>query len=238
MVAGALSYRQHRPRGRSELRHQDDDRHGRAARRLGGGDAAPGHRPDREEAARSSTRSTTPARSPVPAQAIVYVDLLRHRRGAEVAPRSGSEVRNMMADIRAEFPAGIRGLPVQRRFRRRLRQHLRLHRRRLHPARAARLCRGGAHARCRRWTMPARSRLSARAGPGRLSRILDRPAGRARAGPGRRCCATLAAQNAIAALRRDRGRRRTGAGPGRRPVRHRAEPGGREPARRATVSSA
>ena len=93
--------------------------------------------------------------------------------------------------------AGRRGRArLQRRFRRHLRHHLRLHRRRLHPSRAARLCRGHPLAACCRCRTSRRSRSSAR----RTSRSSSssRPSELAGLGIDRAALiAALQAQNAV-----------------------------------------
>ena len=217
-----MAYLIDRPRGRSELRDQDDDHLGRAARRLGRGHAEPGHRPDREEARRPRPSSTSPARSRGRAGRSSMSTCCR-RPGPRDLPRIWQRVRNMMADIRPDFPAEFAGFSVQRRFRRRVRQSLCLHRRRLHPARAARLCRdsaarGPGAARCRQGRDLRHPRR------GRLSGVLDHQARGAGAEPAGRCTATLAAQNAILPSGDHRRRARAGAGTGRRPVFGRAKP--------------
>ena len=67
---------------------------------------------------------------------------------AATCPPTWVQVRNMINDIRGQFPEGVVGPVLQRPLRRRLRQHLRLHRRRTDPAPAARLCRGRRAPRC------------------------------------------------------------------------------------------
>ena len=63
-------------------------------------------------------------------QTIVFVNLLPTTKAQDVAP-TWAHVRNMIADIQAtSFPPAWSGAVLQRPFRRRLRQYLRLHRRR------------------------------------------------------------------------------------------------------------
>ena len=140
VLAGALSSSA-RPRGRSRLHHQDHDRAGELARRHGGRDDQPGHRPHRTQAA--GTRSARfhqelharPARRRSSSTS-------RMRRPAARSGRSGCDVRNKINDIKAR-PADERaGSVLQRPVRRRVRQHLRLHRRWVLLPAAPRLCRG------------------------------------------------------------------------------------------------
>ena len=94
-------------------------------------------------------------------------------------------------------PAARRGRAVlQRPLRRRVRDHLRVHRRRLHATRAARPCRAGplrAAQRARR----IEDRDHRRAGRGDLRRVLDAAAGEPRASTARRCWPHCSTQNDV-----------------------------------------
>ena len=76
-----------------------------------------------------------------PGSATIFVDLLGSVTGAEV-PAVWQRVRNDVNDVWHTLPRGVVGPGFNDRVRRRLRYHLRLHRRRLQPARAARPGRG------------------------------------------------------------------------------------------------
>ena len=136
LLAGSFLLPPAWPRGRSELHHQDHGDPGQWPGASAAGDDAAGHRPDREEARRAG---------------IARLHQERHRRrpdhglrlSAATPPRRATSrptwarVRNMIADIKGDFPqASSAGL--QRSFRRRVRQYLRLHRRRTDPAAVAR----------------------------------------------------------------------------------------------------
>ena len=77
----------------------------------------------------------------VAGQTTVFVYLRDTTKAADVAP-TWARVRNMIADIKGDFPQGVDRAGLQRPLRRRLRQHLRLHQRRPEPAAVARSGRG------------------------------------------------------------------------------------------------
>ena len=184
VAAGLFSYYQARPQRGPRLRHQDDGRSGRLARRDDRRDAEAGDRAARAQAAGDAAARLHPQLSPAPGVTTIFVNLKGSATAKEV-PDIWYHVRKSIGDIRPTLPAGVDRARLQRRFRRHVRHHLRLHRRRLQPARVARLRRG------RPLEAPARAgrledRDSRRAGRADLRRILDPGARQSRARPRRR----------------------------------------------------
>ena len=74
----------------------------------------------------------------VAGQTTVFVYLRDSTKARDVKP-TWVRVRNMIADIKGDFPQGVVGPEFNDQLRRRVRQHLRIHRRRPEPAPVARL---------------------------------------------------------------------------------------------------
>ena len=91
----------------------------------------------------------------------IFVNLQGDTTAREVAD-IWYHVRKSIGDIRHTLPAGDRWTGLQRRFRRYLRHHLRLHGRRFHPPRTSRSCRGCPLASCSKSPTFRRSRFWAR----------------------------------------------------------------------------
>ena len=79
-------------------------------------------------------------------QTTIFVNL-KDDTPAHRVPAIWVQVRNKVNDIRGDLPSSVQGVNLQRPVRRRVRQHLRAHRRRPLVPPAARLCRAGAHRR-------------------------------------------------------------------------------------------
>ena len=106
-----------RPRRGPELHHQGRHRHGDLARRDGAGDAGPGRRPDREEAAGAALlrQGQTYTKPSFTAMQVEF----RDNTPAREVPQLFYQLRKKLDDIRAELPAGLIGPERQRRIRRR-----------------------------------------------------------------------------------------------------------------------
>ena len=117
------------------------------------------------------------AASPRAGVTTIFVNLQGSATASEI-PDIWYHVRKSIGDIRAH-PAGRRHRPgLQRRFRRHVRHHLRLHGRWLHASRAARLCRGHPlRSSCRSPTSPrSRSWAPRTSGSSSSSRCRSSPA--------------------------------------------------------------
>ena len=173
MVAGVFSYLN---LGREEdpaLHHQDHGDPGAVAGRLGRGDDAPGHRPDREEARGAGiSRLHEEHHRRRPDDGVRQS--ARHDQGArrqsDLGPRPQHDRRHQ-----GRFSAGRRRSGLQRSLRRRVRQHLRVHR--------GRPDANGSCATAWRKSVPrvlqvpnvGTRRYRRRAGRGHLSGVLDPP---------------------------------------------------------------
>ena len=161
-----------RPRGRSELHHQDDGHQRQVARRIRRGSHQAGHRQDREEAAGTGIAGLYQKRDSCRKDH-------RFRRASadhQGARRRGNLGAGAQHDRRypGHFSERRPGSILQRSLRRRLRQHLCLHQRWADAAPAARSGRGCAledphRGKCRE------GRRHRRTGRGHLSRILHPP---------------------------------------------------------------
>ena len=221
MAAGLLRLPPARARGGSCLHHQDHGDPGPVARRHSRGNHAPGHRPDREEARGAGIARLHQQRDHA-GQTTVFVNLQDTTKAA-TSGRPGSEVRNMIDDIKGELPARRRRAVLQRPLRRRVRQHLRLHRdgltqRQLRDYVEDVRAKVSDGAECRQ------GRHGRRAGRGDLSSN-SRPArSRPSASTQQRVMATAAGPECDHAVRRHPGRSRAHQRAGERPVHLRGEP--------------
>ena len=128
-AAGDVLLPQSRARRGPVLHHQGHDRECLVAGRDRVGDADPGRRPDREEAA--GTALFRPRARPIRSRRVIV------HPGDPERPTPPSrckelwyQVRKKVGDIRGDLPAGIIGPVLQRRIRRRLFGALHAHRRR------------------------------------------------------------------------------------------------------------
>ena len=114
---------------------------GAVARRLGRGHRQPGHRPDREEARGAGIarlHQEHDRRRARPRSSSICKTRPRRRRRGDLGAGPQHDQRHHAASSRKACIGPV----FQRPLRRRVRQHLCLHRRRPDPAAAARLCRG------------------------------------------------------------------------------------------------
>ena len=156
VAAGVLLLLPPRPQRGPYLHHQDDGGPGRVAGGDDRGHAQAGHR-----AARAQAAGDAQARFPAQLHDRRRDDDLRQSAGQHDRQGSARHLVPRAQEHRRHppHPAGGHRRPgLQRRFRRHLRHHLRLHGRRLHASRAARLCREPSARSCSAFPTSPRSR--------------------------------------------------------------------------------
>ena len=219
--------REPRARGRPVLFDQDHADPGAVARRLDRGHAQPGDRADRAEA--------RGAREPRLHEKHDHAGPDHGVREPEEQHRRGRRARHLGAGAKYDqrhpkpVPGGRRRSRLQRPLWRRLRQHLRFHRRRTDPAPAPRLCRGSARQGAdRAERRPGRADRRPRRGD--LPGVFHPPARGARHRPAGRDRDAQGAERNLA-VRRHAGGAGAHQPARRRPVQLRGKPAGHQPAR-------